>query len=182
LPPEGCRLLENSPGVLGFEGVSGPDLYSALPPLSRAGLLNILAKSRRTRLSNTRPVLSYFESLVEIRGDRFYVQTPHELREETKNSALAELFFEVNATLHRTKPGFSLAGSWKTPDNYGNLQLTFSTDGTNWMADVDIDDAAGIAHVFQVLRNAFTGPTHPYDIHQILIHHQELDPDYRFVL
>jgi hypothetical protein len=36
--------------------------------------------------------------------------------------------------------------------------------------------------VFQVVRNHVTGdPTHPYNIHQILIAHQHLDPGYRLV-
>ena len=47
----------------------------------------------------------------------------------------------------------------------------------------DIDDAAGLEHLFQVLRNELTGrPTHPYDIHEILIKHQMLDPGYELVV
>ena len=50
------------------------------------------------------------------------------------------------------------------------------------MADIDIDDASGIEHVFQVLRNAITGkPTHPYYIHDILVRFQEIDPGYKFI-
>ncbi|HEX6176135.1 MAG TPA: hypothetical protein VF089_19165 [Candidatus Binatia bacterium] len=45
----------------------------------------------------------------------------------------------------------------------------------------DIDDAAGLEHVFQVVRNRLSGsPTHPYNIHEILVGHQKLDPGYRF--
>ena len=41
--------------------------------------------------------------------------------------------------------------------------------------DADIDDAAGLGHVFQVLRNWLThGATHPYDIHEILVFRQEV--------
>ena len=55
--------------------------------------------------------------------------------------------------------------------------------GDDCVVDMDIDDAAGLAHVFQVLRNALTDrPTHPYDIHQILIAYQRLDPGYSFVV
>jgi hypothetical protein len=50
------------------------------------------------------------------------------------------------------------------------------------MADIDIDDAAGVEHVFQVVRNSITGkPTHPYYIHDILLRHQEIDPGYKFL-
>ena len=71
----------------------------------------------------------------------------------------------------------------KTPDDYGNLQLTFFMKGDETRADIDIDDAAGLAHVFQVLGNWLSGrPTHPYDIAQILFKHQSVDPGYRFVV
>ena len=64
-------------------------------------------------------------------------------------------------------------------DRYGNLHLTFFTDGTKWRVDVDIDDAGGLEPVFQVLRNSLTGkPTHPYNIHEILLGHQRMDPGY----
>jgi hypothetical protein len=103
------------------------------------------------------------------------------LREETKNSALRRLFYEAPEGLHHPPVGFDLAGSYKTNDHYGNLQLSFfaKPDGSEWLADVDIDDAAGLAHVFQVLRNELTKkPTHPYDIHEILLAYQHLDPGY----
>ena len=68
-------------------------------------------------------------------------------------------------------------------DRYGNLQLTFQrrgTTGDDYVADVDIDDAQGIEHIFQVLRNSVSGPTNPYDIHDILVKEQRLDPGYSF--
>jgi hypothetical protein len=77
--------------------------------------------------------------------------------------------------------GFNKAGSYKTEDAYGNLQLTFFMKGDECVADIDIDDAAGLGHVFQVLRNALANrATHPYDIHEILLFHQKLDPLYTF--
>ena len=108
----------------------------------------------------------------------------HELREEVKNSALSGHFFEAPSGLHRPPDGFESAGSWKTPDHYGNLQVTFFAKGSSeWVADIDIDDAGGLAHVFQVLRNHLTGrPTHPYDIQQILLVHQKIDPGYSLVV
>lgn len=49
-------------------------------------------------------------------------------------------------------------------------------------ADVDVDDAQGIEHVFQVLGHWMTGEgTHPYDIHQILVWYQGIDPGYRLL-
>jgi len=184
LPEAARRLLERSNGVLGQSGHAGKDLYLNLDPIRRAGLLNILAKCRRTLLANGESVAAYLASepsaLVEIRGDRFFASVPKELREEVKHSVAAEIFEPVSGALHRPPSGFSPAGSFKTRDSYGNLQLTFFARGNRWVADIDIDDAAGLEHVFQVVRNAVTGrPTHPYDIHQILLIHQELDSGYR---
>jgi hypothetical protein len=111
------------------------------------------------------------------------VDVPQELREETKNSALGGLFNGVSGSLHHPPAGFDLAGSFKTSDRYGNLQLTFFSEGSNWRADVDIDDAGGLEHVFQVARNRVSGqPTHPFDIHEILVVHQRLNPGYDLML
>jgi hypothetical protein len=36
-----------------------------------------------------------------------------------------------------------------------------------------------VEHVFQVLRNTLSGsPTHPYNIHQLLVHYQKLELGY----
>ena len=176
------RVLENSEKVLGFEGNKGAALYTLLDDIRRAGLLNITAKTRATLLTNGRTVLSYVQELREIRGDRFFAAVPKELREETKNSVAEGLFHPADQTLHHPPANFSHAGSFKTPDHYGNLQLTFFMNAAgDCVADIDIDDAAGIEHVFQVLRNKFSGsPTHPYNIHEILVGYQHNDPGYSF--
>lgn len=177
------RLLESSERVLSFDGKKGKVLYDSLDDIRRAGLLNIAAKTGATSLTNKRTVLSYIDELHELRGDRFFARVTQELREETKNSVAEGLFHSADESLHHPPPGFSHAGSFKTADHYGNLQLTFFTNGENWVADVDIDDAAGIEHVFQVLRNKFSGqPTHPYNIHEILVGYQKIDPGYKFVV
>jgi len=176
------RVLENSEKVLGFEGTKGQALYEALDDIRRAGLLNITAKTRATLLTNGRTVLSYIQELREIRGDRFFAAVPKELREETKNSVADGLFHPADSSLHHPPAGFTDAKSFKTPDHYGNLQLTFfMNDAGDCVADIDIDDAAGIEHVFQVVRNKLSGnPTHPYNIHEILIGFQHNDPGYSF--
>jgi hypothetical protein len=180
--PEGLRtLLESSGRVLSFEGKTGAELYTSLDDIRRAGLLNIAVKVGNTPLSNGKDVLSYIQNLTEIRGDRFFCVVSKDLREETKNSVSEGLFRNVDGSLHHPPAGFSAAGSFKTPDHYGNLQLTFFAKGDEWVADIDIDDAAGLEHVFQVLRNKISGnPTHPYNIHEILVAHQHLDPGYTF--
>lgn len=178
------KLLQDSDQVLGFEGKKGEELYLGVDNIRRAGMLNITAKCRATPLSNGKTVLPYIQVLHELRGDRFFATAPKELREETKNSVPDGLFQKADQSLHHPPAGFegfTEAGSFKTPDSYGNLQLSFFMKGDACLVDIDIDDAAGLGHVFQVLRNTLTGrPTHPYDIHEILIYHQKLDPLYSF--
>ena len=180
-------LLENSPRVLTFAGKTGASLYDALDDIRKAALLNLLAKSNRTRFpteaDSPRSVLSYITELTELRGDRFFALIPAELRSETINSVLHGLFHEVSEALHTPPPGFTGARSFKTLDPYGNLQLSFfsSSDG-RFAVDMDIDDAQGFDHVFQVVGNVFGGPTHPYNIHEILVASQELDPGYRLIV
>jgi hypothetical protein len=175
-------ILESSDKVLSFEGKTGADLYDALDDIRRAGLLNIAVKTANTPLSNGRTVLSYVQKLNEIRGDRFFCVAPIDLRAETKNSVAEGLFHKVSGSLHHPPPGFSPADSFKTSDHYGNLQLTFFTKGDECVVDIDIDDAAGLEHVFQVLHNKLSGnPTHPYNIHEILLGFQHLDPGYSFI-
>jgi len=49
--------------------------------------------------------------------------------------------------------------------------------------DADIDDAAGLRHVFQVLDHWIArGSTHPFDIREILTRYQRLIPDYDLVV
>ncbi|MBN2319015.1 MAG: hypothetical protein JXR49_08055 [Acidobacteria bacterium] len=175
-------LLEKSGSVLSYPRKKGMELYEALDDVRRAGLLNIVAKTRATILSNDKAVFDYIEEIIELRGDRFFAYVKKELREEVKNSVAEDLFHEVDGSLHHLPgsfEGFESAGSFKTGDDYGNLQLTFFMKGDKCVADIDIDDASGLGHVFQVVRNAFSGlPTHPYNIHDILMVHQHLNPGY----
>jgi len=177
------RILDASTQVLGFAGVTGNALWLGLDDIRRAGFLNVLTKAQLTAFANARSVASYFQELREVRGDRFFVEVPHELREEVKNATLSGLFTEVSSLLHHPPAGFDHAGSFKTLDRYGNLQLTFFTDGAMWRADADIDDAGGLEHIFQVVEHAVTGrPTHPFDIHEILLIHQRIDPGYNLLV
>jgi hypothetical protein len=176
-------LLENSDRVLSFEGQRGEALYNALDDVRRANVLNLSMKCAVTPLSNGKTVLPFIEKINEIRGDRFFVVAPQELRQETKNSAVEGLFNPAPDNLHTPPPGFARAGSFKTPDKFGNLQLTFFSKGDECVVDVDIDPASGLEHLFQVIEHHVTGiQTHPYAVRDILIEQQEIDPGYRFVV
>jgi hypothetical protein len=183
LPAETQRLLENSDKVLSFEGKKGEELYSALDDVRKANVLNLTAKCAATPLSNGKTVLPSIEKIVEIRGDRFFAVVPKDLRQETKNSAVAGLFASAPDTLHNPPLGFTRAGSFKTPDKFGNLQLTYFLNGDDCMTDIDIDPASGLRHLFQVLEHKIKGiQTHPYAVRDILVEEQKIDPDYRFVV
>lgn len=188
LTKEMRTVLANSSNVLGFENKTGSELYDAVSVdnIKLAGLLNIACKTTATVFADGANVLSLVKELRQVRGDRFFAMVDRLLREETVNSLSSGLFHRVSGSLHKVPPdfvGFVPADSFKTNDRYGNLQLTFFQKGDEFVADIDIDDAAGIEHVFQVLHNHFTGePTHPYNIHEILIAHQHLDPKYTFNL
>lgn len=179
-------LLERSAHVSSFEGRKGETLYDALDDVRRAAFLNLVAKANRTRFtlqSQPRTVLSYIEEITELRGDRFFALIPPELRSETINNAKGAIFHEVSAALHKPPAGFTRGRSFKTLDHYGNLQLSFSAgDDGRQAVDMDIDDAQGFDHVFQVVGNLFGGPTHPYNIHEILLAAQELDAGYQLIL
>jgi hypothetical protein len=129
-------------------------------------------------------VIDHVDSLYRIRGDRIFANVSLALRDLVKNSVPAQLFVEVDGGLHTPPLGFERAGSYKTLDPYGNLQITFFSNPATLelKADIDIDDAAGIRHVFQVVGHLVTdGDTNPYDIHELLLQHQLLDPGYRLV-
>ena len=181
-------LLGNSAAVAGFENKTGEELYNAVcaDNIRAAGMLNIACKTLATVFSDGANALSFVRELRELRGDRFFCMVEKTLRDQTINSALNGLFHTADSSLHSLPPqfvGFTGAGSFKTGELYGNLQITFFRRGDEYAADIDIDDAGGILHVFQVLKNHFTGnPTHPYNIHEILVYHQQLDPKYTFNL
>lgn len=186
LPDDAQKVLSNSERVFKFEGKKGQELYGGFDDVRRAGFLNIITKAQATPLSGSANVLSFVQELRELRGDRFFASVSRELREETKNSVAEGLFHAVSGSLHHLPPafnGFKDAGSFKTGENQGNLQLTFFLKDNECVVDIDIDDAGGLGHVFQVLRNKFTGsPTNPFVIHDILLAAQKLDPGYRFVV
>jgi hypothetical protein len=174
-------LLERSHRVRGHEGVVGRALYDALSEVAKAGLLNIAKKSLATEFKNGADLLPHV-TLLDALGDRCFVEVPRALIDQMPTLVDGESFRPVDGSLHEPPPGLAAAGSFKTRDAFGNLQLTFFQNATECRADVDIDDAAGVAHVFQVARNHLTGdPTHPFNILQILIAHQHLDPGYRLV-
>jgi hypothetical protein len=189
LPPELRDALERStleadaagPAVIG----SGQPLYDSLADVPKAGLLNLFTKMQQT-VTGGRTMWSFVTDVYRIRGDRIFANVTIDFRDHIKSSVASGDFAPVDGSLHTPPPGFQAADSFKHQlFQAGVLQLTFFSSidqPLRFRVDADIDDAGGLGHVFQVLRNWITqGDTNPYDIHQILTYHQQLAPGYELV-
>jgi hypothetical protein len=180
LPAELTRVLERS-AVEGAGG-HGESLYGALTVIETAGLLNLFSKMTGFVFEDGRTVWSFVDGVFAVRPDRIFVDVQPSLRDLVDHAVASGTFREVSGSLHTPPAGYCQAGSFKTADAYGNLQLTFfCTAGAPfaYKVDADIDDAAGLGHAFQVIRNWVTdGTTHPYDIHQILVFRQDVTLPY----
>ena len=161
--------------------LSGQVLYESLLDQPRGGLLNLFCKLQATPLG-LGTAWDFVQQVYRVRGDRMFADVTTGMRDHVKTALTTGRFREVNGALHTPPPGFGHAGSFKTDDHFGNLQLTFFSSidtPLRFRLDADIDDAAGLGHVFQVLRNSIKDrTTHPYDIHQVLTFHQLLRPAY----
>lgn len=170
LPAEARALLDGS-------------AYLALDNERKAGLLNILAKAGKTVLPIGRSVLSFLTRLTRMERDRIFAEVPPELAETAKRAAELGLLRVVSASMHNPPTGYVNGPSYKSMERFGNLQITlFQSTGKPTIADIDIDNAAGLRHVFQVVSNAIHGPTHPYDIQAVLIATQQLDTLYTLLV
>jgi hypothetical protein len=165
-------------------GARGEALYDKLGPLRKACLLNIAKKACHPGTAD-----NCFEMIgapMVCRQDRFFAKVDAALPERLRNSSL---YKSAPGTLHEPLPGYELAeGSFKSRDAHANLQVTFmrNTSTGELAADIDIDEASGIEHGFEVIRNAtFKKRTSPYLIREFLLVadlvERTLDPGYRFV-
>ena len=188
MPAEFGRVLDAS--TLESESLDAPGgaaLYDSLDPIPRAGLLNLFAKMDVTQVGG-RTMWSFVTDVYRVRGDRIFANVSVDFRDHVKSAVSGGQFADAPGKLHTPPPGFLSAGSFKHQlFQAGVLQLTFfASDAAaqpgaspTFKIDADIDDAGGIGHVFQVLRNWIGDrDTHPYDIHQILTFHQLLRPGY----
>ena len=161
--------------------LQGAALYNALPPLLKAALLNLYTKSAATKLGDGQSAFDKLGTMIRLKQDRLFAKTGAALLEETQQDTF---FHQVPETLHESVAPYQLLISYKTRDAQGNLQLTFSRNGVtgdDYLVDMDIDQAQGIGHIFEVLQNAVTSSlTNPYDVREILMADQKLQPLYGF--
>jgi hypothetical protein len=165
----------------GDRTLSGADLYGAFPAILKASLLNLFTKSSHTMLGDGTTCFDHIQHMVELDQDRIFAKTDATLLEEAMQS---RDFRPVDFSLHKEIAPYHVVSSFKRREAHGNLQLTFSRKGetgTDYLVDMDIDEAQGIEHVFEVIRNSVSGRTNPYNIREILAAGQNLKPLYGFV-
>lgn len=182
LDPRLQKLLSQAKVPLnGINVPAGAALYAALPPKIKAALLNLFTKSASTDLGDGSSCFDHLQTLLEIDQDRLFAKTDATLIEETPTD---NQFHSVDFSLHKEIAPYRLFASFKTLDSRGNLQLTFSRNGqvgNDYLVDMDIDEAQGIGHVFEVAQNFLTQSlTSPYNVREILAVAQNLKPLYGF--
>jgi len=158
--------------------------WKELDDLPKAGLLNIHAKMQKDARDGRPALLPFLQrvrSRADFRPERIFATVEPALLSVLSGNPAA--YKVVDGALHPFDPPWKPIrpnGSFKTRDPAGNLQVTLARhpDG-RMLADIDLDDHQGIAHVADVLRHAITDKdTHPYDIHDILVYFQRCDPGY----
>lgn len=162
-------------------GLSGAALYDAMGPLRKASLLNLVAKGLH---GSSDRIASFVRAPAVLRQDRCFAEVDPALHDKLARS---DRYKSAPGKLHKPPRGFELANSFKSRDAHANLQVTFmrQIDGDVMWADIDIDQASGFEHGFEVIRNAVVdGRTNPYLIRELLLlamDHQPIDPGYDFV-
>lgn len=178
-----AQMVAEKPEDGDLAGLNGDKLYLRMGPLRQACFLNLVKKAGHAATAAN--CLASIDSLLLCRQDRFFALVDDGLPEKLRQSPL---FKSAPGELHKPLAGFALAeGSFKTRDAHANLQVTFmrgKSDG-RLAADIDIDEASGIEHGFEVIRNAlFNKRTNPYLIREFMLaadpSEYVLDPGYRF--
>ena len=162
-------------------GVSGRSAYQGMPALHKAHLLNCAARVSalpiREDLTLGQLLQSIGAGLVDVRADRLRVRLPNDaatLALSSENSP----FVPVPAALHTPSAGYSLVASGKTRDPLLPFQLTLFKGDADHELELEFDETQGLTCVFRVERTGYSGQTDPYDVHELLVRHQRVDPGY----
>jgi hypothetical protein len=162
-------------------GLRGSRLYDGLGALRQACLLNLFAKASH---ESTDRCWRFVEHPVVLRQDRCFCTVSAGMRDALLRSPR---FRSVSGSLHDALEGYEILESLKSRDAHANLQVTLMRHRRSgeWAADIDIDEASGIRHGFEVIRNRVTsGRTNPYLVRELLLLADpielSLDPGYRF--
>lgn len=175
------RILEKS----GIKKAAWNDLNK----LNRATIMNLSAKMFHDTLKNGDSLITNVESMVAKLLDKDHRERIYAVVNNNLLGALRkfpERYRGVSGSLHKFFDDWiavSQQNSFKSRNNAGNIQFTFATNAAGGsLADIDLDDHTGIKHAADVLKHKITSAnTNPYDIHQILVYFQGIDPGYRLL-
>lgn len=191
LPPrarsilDAAAMIQERPEDRDLVGLQGAALYRALGPLRKACFLNLVTKAASEE--TTGDILDFVHALLVSRQDRFFATVAPGLVARLTRSPL---FSSADGSLHDPLPGYEMASvpSFKSRDAHANIQVTFMTHRETgaMAADIDIDEASGIEHGFEVVENAvFRRRTNPYLIRELMAiaarQHRSLRPTYSFL-
>src|SRR5215813_4786867 len=166
-------------------------IWDGLNKRNRATILNLCTKMSKETVKNGAKLITFLDAIDQTWLDnkhleRIFARVKKELLPALR--AYPQVFFSVDGGLHHFPPGgwspANTPNSFKSLlDSAGNIQLTFAQNAQgSALADIDLDDHTGLAHVADVLKHKFSGKdTDPYDIHEILIFSQQLDPEYELL-
>jgi hypothetical protein len=182
LPAPWRRVIDQS--ATAAELKDGAELYNRLPPAYKAGLLNLIAKSEATRLPDGSTVLDHLQRVSEIQQDRIFVEVDPALPAQLDASTATGVFYKrsgLDGSLHAPPKDFRKYASYKTNDARGELDITLSSGGGKWVAELDIDYYRGMRHLFMevVYHRALHEKTDPFKVEKILRDRQGIDPGYK---
>jgi hypothetical protein len=163
--------------------------WDALDKRNRATVLNLSAKMFNDQLKNGGSLISNVESLEEKMLDKNHRERIYAIVNGNLLGALRkfpERYRSVSGSLHKFFDDWvavSQQNSFKSRNNAGNIQFTFASNPAGGsLADIDLDDHTGIKHAADVIKHKISGAnTNPYDLHQILVYFQGIDPGYRLL-
>lgn len=165
--------------VLSASGIRDEADWDTWSDPQKACLFNTYAKMQEYVVDDARTLFSFVETIEALLPSRAFARVAAELPELVRNRD--EDFRPAPWGLHTFEGGWGMLASFKTRESAGNLHLTFARNRLGeFIADIDIDPHQGLGHWADVLLHAITGEdTSPYEVLEILMRVQDLDPGYR---
>ena len=159
-----------------------------------ACLLNLYAKMKQTFVDEGTGMRAWelVDQIFSIEQDRIFATVGAGLDRAKLLGGLgaSTSFKKHDSWTHDIEPpkGYKKSEkTYKTDDDFGSLQLTFSHregdgDQPKWILDADIDEKTGAGHWKESIYHWMTGArTNPYAVHQLLCL-QGLRPAYELIV
>ena len=154
--------------------------------LQRANLLNCYARASAFALAEGLTLAQLLEStsarLLDARSDRLFLRIGNDAAARPPAFFGSGPFEPAPAALHAPPPGYQLAQSGKTHDPLLSFQVTLFKGDGDYTMEMEFDNIQALLCVFRALEDRRDlrnlGRTHPYDVHQLLIRYQHVDPGY----